>query len=104
MIKENKSIPSEWKYVTLSDAVDKGSSNISLNKVKEDNGGYPLFSAKGLFKHISFYHQEKKYLAIIKDGAGIGRVTEHPAKSSIVGTMQYLIPKEGFEEPENSLN
>jgi type I restriction enzyme, S subunit len=97
MIKENKSIPSEWKYVTLSDAVDKGSSNISLNKVKEDNGGYPLFSAKGLFKHISFYHQEKKYLAIIKDGAGIGRVTEHPAKSSIVGTMQYLIPKEGFD-------
>jgi type I restriction enzyme, S subunit len=97
MIKENKSIPAEWKYVTLSDAVDKGSSNISLNKVKEDNGVYPLFSAKGLFKHISFYHQEKKYLAIIKDGAGIGRVTEHPAKSSIVGTMQYLIPKEGFD-------
>jgi len=86
-----------WKYGILEDAVNKGSSNISLNKVKDDEGEYPLFSAKGLNKTISFFHQEKEYLAIIKDGAGIGRVSKHPAKSSIVATMQYLIPKEGFD-------
>ena len=94
---ENQSLTSNWEYGTLEDAVNKGSSNISLNKVKEDDGEYQLYSAKGYNKNISFFHQEKEYLAIIKDGAGIGRVSKHPAKSSVVATMQYLIPKEGFD-------
>ncbi|MCD6173016.1 MAG: restriction endonuclease subunit S [Sulfurimonas sp.] len=85
-----------WKYGTLEDAVTKGSSNISLNKVQEDDGDYPLFGAKGFAKNISFFHQEKEYLAIIKDGAGIGRISQHPKQSSILGTMQYLIPNNGF--------
>ena len=87
----------DWKYGVLEDVVKKGSSNISLNKVKNDEGEYPLFSAKGFSKNISFFQQEREYLGIIKDGAGIGRVSKHPAKSSIVATMQYLIPKEGFD-------
>ncbi len=86
-----------WEYGTLEDAVKKASSNISLNKVKNDEGEYPLFSAKGFNKNISFFQQEKEYLGIIKDGAGIGRVSKHPAKSSIVATMQYLIPNDGFD-------
>jgi len=86
-----------WEYITLDEVVDKGSSNISLNKIKEDEGDYPIYSAKGFYKNISFYHQEKEYIAIIKDGAGIGRLSVHPPKSSVVGTMQYLIPKEGFD-------
>ena len=94
---ENQSLTSNWEYGTLEDAVNKGSSNISLNKLKEDDGEYQLYSAKGYNKNISFFHQEKEYLAIIKDGAGVGRVSKHPAKSSVVATMQYLIPKEGFD-------
>jgi type I restriction enzyme S subunit len=43
---------------------------------------------------VDFYHQEKPYVAVVKDGAGIGRTTLLPAKSSIIGTMQYLLPKE----------
>ena len=94
LIIDNKN--TSWKYGVLEDAIEKGSSNISLNKVRNDTGDYPLYSAKGFNKKISFFHQHKVYLAIIKDGAGIGRVSKHPAKSSIVATMQYLIPKDGF--------
>lgn len=86
-----------WKYGILDDAVTKGSSNISLNKVKDDDGDYPIFGAKGFVQNISFFQQDKDYLAIIKDGAGIGRVSKHPQKSSVVATMQYLIPKDGFD-------
>jgi len=86
-----------WEYGVLEDAVKKGSSNISLNKIKDEEGDYPVFSAKGFFKNISFFQQEKEYLAVIKDGAGIGRVSKHPSKSSIIATMQYLMPKEGFD-------
>ena len=38
----------------------------------------------------------EKYIAVVKDGSGIGRVTFMPAKSSVIGTMQYILPKEGF--------
>ena len=31
----------------------------------------------------------------MKDGAGVGRVMQLPAKSSVIGTMQYIIPNEG---------
>ena len=86
----------QWKYGVLDDAVNKGSSNISLNKIKDEVGDYPVYGAKGFAQNVSFYHQETDYLAIIKDGAGIGRVSKHPAKSSIVATMQYIIPKEGY--------
>ena len=56
------------EMIQLDDAVVKGSSNISLNKVKDDEGVFPLYSAKGFYKNISFFHQEEEYLAIIKDG------------------------------------
>lgn len=87
----------EWKYGILGDVVKKGSSNISLNKLKDEEGDYPVFGAKGFIKNVSFFQQEHEYLAIIKDGAGIGRVSKYPEKSSVLATMQYLIPKNGFD-------
>lgn len=86
-----------WDYGILNDAVLKESSNISLNKIEKEKGKYPVFGAKGFAKNVSFYQQEKEYLAIIKDGAGIGRVSKHPAKSSVLATMQYILPKKNYD-------
>ncbi|MBC8192525.1 MAG: restriction endonuclease subunit S [FCB group bacterium] len=86
-----------WEYGILEDAVNKGSSNISLNKIKGDDGDFPVFGAKGFVQNVSFFQQEAEYLGIIKDGAGIGRVSRHPEKSSILATMQYILPKEGYD-------
>jgi type I restriction enzyme, S subunit len=87
----------KWKFGILDDAVTKGSSNVSLNKIKDEEGDYPVYGAKGFVQNVSFYQQEDEYLGIIKDGAGIGRVSKHPRKSSILATMQYILPKSGFE-------
>lgn len=57
------------------------------------SGDYPIYGAAGYLGNVDFYHQEKPYVAVVKDGAGIGRTTLHPAKSSVIGTMQYLLPK-----------
>jgi type I restriction enzyme, S subunit len=86
-----------WKYGVLEDVVLKGSSNVSLSKIRDDDGDYPVFGAKGFVQNVSFFQQEQEYLAIIKDGAGIGRVSKHPSKSSVLATMQYLIPKKRFD-------
>lgn len=80
------------KYLPLETVCRKGSSNISINKLRDCNGEYPLYGASGLVKCIDFFHQEEHYIGIVKDGAGVGRVSIYPAKSSLVGTMQYIIP------------
>ena len=86
-----------WNYITLEDVVEKKSSNLSKRKLQNDDGPYPVYGAKGKIKEVSFYDVEKDYLGLIKDGAGVGRVSKHPAKSSLLATLQYLIPKEGYD-------
>lgn len=84
------------KELRIKDICDKGSSNLKQKDVEGKNGLYPVFGASGIISHIDTYHQETNYIAIVKDGSGIGRVTFMPAKSSVIGTMQYILPKEGF--------
>ena len=83
-----------WTYKKLNEVCDKGSSNIVINKLEDNNGDYPLYGASGLVKNVDFYHQDKPYIGIVKDGAGVGRVNTYPAYSSLVGTMQYIFAKE----------
>lgn len=79
----------------LSDVCAKGTSNIAQKDLDARNGCYPIYGASGFIKNVDFYHQEQPYIAIVKDGAGVGRVMQLPAKSSVIGTMQYIIPNEG---------
>ena len=80
--------------VKLEDVCERGSSNLKQSDIVNKTGEYPIYGAAGYIGDVDFYHQEKSYVAVVKDGAGIGRTTLHPAKSSVIGTMQYLLPKE----------
>ena len=82
-----------YMRVKLEDVCERGSSNIKQSDIIKMSGNYPIYGASGLAGKVSFYHQEQPYVAVVKDGAGIGRTTLNPAKSSVIGTMQYLIPK-----------
>ncbi len=79
--------------VKLDDVCDRASSNIKQSDVIGKSGDYPIYGAAGYIGNVDFYHQEKPYVAVVKDGAGIGRTMLLPAKTSVIGTMQYLIPK-----------
>lgn len=82
--------------VKLEDVCERGSSNLKQTDVENSNGDYPVFGASGYLGNVNFHHQDKPYVAVVKDGAGIGRTTLHPANSSVIGTMQYLLPKENI--------
>ena len=79
----------------LSDVCIKGTSNVAQKDLDARNGAYPIYGASGFIKNVDFYHQDKPYIAIVKDGAGVGRVMQLPAKSSVIGTMQYILPNDG---------
>ena len=80
--------------VKLEDVCLKGSSNLKQSDVIDKNGEYEIYGASGLIGNVDFFHQEKPYIAVVKDGAGIGRTMLLPEKSSVIGTMQYILPNE----------
>lgn len=81
----------------LEDVCKKATSNIAQKDLAEHNGDYPIYGASGFIKNVDFYQQESPYIAVVKDGAGIGRVMKLPAKSSVIGTMQYIIPNDAVD-------
>ena len=80
--------------VKLEDVCVRGSSNLKQSDVIDKTGEYPIYGAAGYIGNVDFYYQDQPYVAVVKDGAGIGRTSLYPAKSSVIGTMQYLLPKE----------
>lgn len=83
--------------VRLEDVCEKESSKLKQSDVINQNGLYPVYGASGYLGSINTYQQSNYYVAVVKDGAGIGRTMLLPPKSSIIGTMQYLIPKDNVQ-------
>lgn len=81
----------------LGDVCSKATSNIAQKDLNGRVGTYPIYGASGFIANVDFYQQEKPYIAVVKDGAGVGRVMKLPAKSSVIGTMQYIIPHENVD-------
>lgn len=82
-----------WEYKQLGDICDKGSSNLMQKNLEIIDNGFEVFGASGSLGKIDFYQQEAPYVGIVKDGSGVGRCNLYPAKSSLLGTMQYIIAK-----------
>ena len=74
----------------------KGSSSLRQKDVAND-GPYAIYGAPGIIGYSSTYQFEHPYLAVVKDGAGVGRVMVCEAKSSVLGTMQAIKPNDGVD-------
>jgi type I restriction enzyme S subunit len=86
-----------WEIKKLGDVCYSKSSNVSQNQLTTEVGEYPIFGASGLIKNVSFYHREKPYLSIVKDGSGFGRITKMDAFTSVIGTLQYILPNDDID-------
>ena len=83
--------------VTLDDVCKVKASKIIQKSLINLKGIYPVYGATGFIKNVDFYEQDEEYIAIVKDGAGIGKTMLLPKKSSILSTMQYILPKENID-------
>ena len=84
-----------WEIKKIKDICEKASSNIAQNKITSLDGDYPVYGASGFVQNVDFYHRDTEYIGIVKDGSGVGRVNIYPAYSSLLGTLQYILPKKG---------
>lgn len=88
-----KGFEGEWEKVKIRDVCSKANSTHSQNSLGENTGNYPIFGANGYLQNITTFDFGFPYIGIIKDGSGVGRSQLYPAFSSILGTMQYILPK-----------
>lgn len=75
----------------LKDVVKERKSSLKLSQVN-DNGQFPVYGASGIVGYRDDFQIDCPSVAIIKDGAGIGRVSLLPEKSSVLGTMEAFVP------------
>lgn len=83
------------KELRIKDICIKDSSSLKQKELMK-SGKYPVYGASGVAGYLDSYHQENAYIGIVKDGSGIGRVSFYPPKSSLIGTMQYILPNDGY--------
>ena len=83
------------KEVPLKDICNKDSSSLKQKELMTE-GKYPVYGASGIAGYLNSYHQKEAYIGIVKDGSGIGRVDFYPEETSLIGTMQYILPKKGY--------
>jgi type I restriction enzyme S subunit len=82
-----------WEQAQISDLAISEASTLALNKLSLVPNGYPVYGADGCVGFINTFAQSEDYIAIIKDGSGVGRLSLREGRSSILGTLAYLKPK-----------
>ena len=83
----------DWQECRLGDIAFKESSSISAEGIKGRSGPYSVYGASGFLQSLDMYDQETEYIAIVKDGAGVGRLMLLEPKSSVLGTLNIIKPK-----------
>jgi type I restriction enzyme S subunit len=87
-----------WSPTHLGAILESESSNLAFNKLNFQLRGYPVFGADGFAGNIASFAQADEYIAMLKDGAGAGRLVLLPSQSSVLGTLCYLKLKRDSKE------
>jgi type I restriction enzyme S subunit len=86
-------LPFNGERVRLDQICSKGKSSLRLKDL-QGGGEYAVYGASGVAGAIATYQNDRPYVAVVKDGAGVGRASLCEPRTSVLGTMQALIPSE----------
>lgn len=89
---ENGNDYPDWEETTLKNITNYISSKKSSNQYNKSNNseGYPVYDAIQEIGKDLQYDMKEPYISILKDGAGVGRLSLRAGKSSVIGTMGYI--------------
>jgi type I restriction enzyme S subunit len=103
MSNEKKLIPSirfpdfknerEWEEKLIEEIAISESSSMALNKLELKASGYAVYGADSIVGYIDEFQQSEKYISIVKDGSGVGRLNLCQSNSSILGTLACIKSK-----------
>ena len=81
--------------VRLCDCLECHSSTLQENCVSA-TGSYPVYGATGLIGYTDSYAHNGESILIVKDGSGVGSLSYVNDHFSVIGTLNYLTPKEKY--------
>ena len=81
--------------VRLCDCFECHSSTLQENCVSA-TGSYPVYGATGLIGYADSYTHNGESILIVKDGSGVGSLSYVNDHFSVIGTLNYLTPKEKY--------
>ncbi len=88
----------EWEEKILSDIAYSETSPLSANTIESRTGNYKVYGAAGILQTLNTYHYESEYIAVVKDGAGVGRIIFCEPKSSVLGTLIVVQPQKNIDK------
>jgi len=80
----------KWDKKTIEDIAISESSSMALNKLELKAKGYPVYGADSIVGYIDEFQQNERYISIVKDGSGVGRLNMCQSQSSILGTLACI--------------
>jgi type I restriction enzyme, S subunit len=83
----------EWERKIIGDLANSKSSSMALNKLDLKPTGNPVYGADSIVGYIDEFQHKEKYISIVKDGSGVGRLNLCKSNSSILGTLTSLKSK-----------
>ncbi len=88
----------DWQEKTLSEISFSETSPLSANQIVGKTGKYKVYGASGVIQTLNKYDYEYDYIAVVKDGAGAGRISFCEPKSSVLGTMIVIQPRHNIDK------
>jgi len=81
--------------IQIKDCLNCFSSTLMESMIPENSDGkYPVYGATGIIGYMNENTINTDAILIIKDGASVGRVQYAEGKYSVIGTLNYLTPKD----------
>ncbi len=94
--KRLKGFSGEWTACYIKNISMYNSISLTVSSVCEqsDREKYPVYGASGVLGYLDYYKNENSYISIIKDGASAGKIQLCQEKSSTIGTLGCIYPKD----------
>lgn len=101
---ENKLVPKlrfpefkkkeDWELMQIGNILNAESSTLALNKLELKKSGYAVYGADSIVGYIDTFQHKDRYISIVKDGSGVGRLNLCDGETSILGTLSCLKSKD----------
>lgn len=88
-------VTAQTPNLCIGDCLDCHSSTLQEGESNE-HGNYPVYGANGVCGYLDYPAISTPAILIVKDGSGVGNVSYTGGGCSVVGTLNYLLPKKNF--------
>lgn len=87
----------EWQERRLGEITVNKPSTITAGQLSDSFEGYAVYGASGIAGYVKSFQHEQPYTAVIKDGAGAGRLLWCEGETSVLSTLTVLLPRQGID-------